>query len=106
MGFRFAGPHLMRRDSVEILSGPTSLGTVQVPASGTPIALMADHQTTGGYPRIAEIASADVPRLAQLAPGGTLHFARCTLETAIELRRDASRRLEPILQSIAWNLGQ
>src|SRR5437868_11519225 len=47
------------------ISGPTALGTVQVPASGAPIALMADHQTTGGYPRIAEIAYADVPRLAQ-----------------------------------------
>ena len=49
-----------RRD--EILSGPTCLGSVQVPPSGVPIALMADHQTTGGYPRIAEIVAADVPR--------------------------------------------
>src|SRR5213078_3372498 len=104
MGFRLAGPALARREGDEILSGPICLGTVQVPASGTPIALMADHQTTGGYPRIAEIASADVPRLAQLAPGGTLHFARCTLETALELRRDAKARIEPVLQSIAWNL--
>ena len=102
MGFRLSGPALARPEGDEILSGPICLGTVQVPASGTPIALMADHQTTGGYPRIAEIASADVPRLAQLAPGGTLHFARCTLETAVELRRDAKRRLEGLLQGIEW----
>lgn len=106
MGYRLhGGPALARPGGDEILSGPICLGTVQVPGSGTPIALMADHQTTGGYPRIAEIASADVPRLAQLAPGGTLHFARCTLDTAIELRRDFTARLDSVLQSIAWELA-
>ncbi|MBV8032927.1 MAG: biotin-dependent carboxyltransferase family protein [Betaproteobacteria bacterium] len=104
MGFRFTGPSLARPQGDEILSGPTCLGSVQVPPSGAPIALMADHQTTGGYPRIAEIASADVPRLAQLAPGGTVHFARCTLETSVELRLDARRRLDAVLQGIAWEL--
>ncbi len=102
MGFRLQGPALARASADEILSGPISLGTVQVPANGVPIALMADHQTTGGYPRIAEIASADVPRLAQLAPGGTVHFARCSLETAVELRRDAKRRIDALLQGIEW----
>ena len=106
MGFRLVGPALVRSDAVEILSGPTCLGTVQVPASGAPIALMADHQTTGGYPRIAEIASADVPRLAQLAPGGTLRFARCDLATAVELRRDVKARMAPALRAIAWEYGQ
>jgi allophanate hydrolase subunit 2 len=105
MGFRLAGPALARAAGDEILSGPTCLGTVQVPASGLPIVLMADHQTTGGYPRIAEIASADVPRLAQLAPGGTLHFARCSLDTAAELRRQARARLDAALHGIAWEYG-
>jgi antagonist of KipI len=106
MGYRLAGgPALARPGGDEILSGPICLGTVQVPANGTPIALMADHQTTGGYPRIAEIVSADVPRLAQLAPGGTLHFARCSLDTAIELRRDFTARLDALLQSIAWEFA-
>jgi len=105
MGFRLAGPLLSRAESDEILSGPTCLGTVQVPPNGVPIALMADHQTTGGYPKIAEIASADVPRLAQLAPGGKVHFARCTLETAAELRRHTKERLEGALRGIAWQYG-
>jgi allophanate hydrolase subunit 2 len=48
-----------------------------------PIALMADHQTTGGYPKIAEIAAAEVARLAQLKPGGSVRFARCTLGEAV-----------------------
>lgn len=106
MGFRLAGPVLARAASDEILSGPTCLGTVQVPANGVPIVLMADHQTTGGYPRIAEIVSADVPRLAQLAPGGTVHFTRCDLGMAAELRHHLSDRLAAALRGIAWNYGQ
>jgi antagonist of KipI len=106
MGFRLVGPKLERTESDEILSGPTALGSVQVPAGGAPIALMADHQTTGGYPRIAEIASADVPRLAQLAPGGKLRFARCSLETAADLRRHNRQRLDSALRGIAMQYGK
>jgi antagonist of KipI len=105
MGFRLAGPALARAGAAEIHSEPTCLGTVQVPADGQPIALMADHQTTGGYPRIAEIASADVPRLAQLAPGGTLRFARCTLQEAAALRRALRRRVEAARRALAWSYG-
>ena len=105
MGFRLAGPALARISGEEILSGPTALGSVQVPANGVPIALMADHQTTGGYPRIAEIVSADVPRVAQMAPGATLHFALCSLDMARELRLDAKQRLDAALRSIAWEFG-
>lgn len=103
MGFRLAGPVLARAEAFEILSEPTCLGTVQVPANGLPIALMADHQTTGGYPKIAEIAAADVPRLAQLAPGGSVQFARCTLEQAGDLRRALRQRVDSALRSLAWD---
>jgi antagonist of KipI len=108
MGFRLQGPALQRMKGAgggEILSGPTCLGSVQVPAGGAPIALMADHQTTGGYPRIAEVCSADVPRLAQLAPGGKVHFAHCSLETAAELRSHMQERLNTALRGIAWSYG-
>jgi len=105
MGFRLEGPALAREKSDEILSGPTCLGTVQVPSNGTPIALMADHQTTGGYPKIAEIASADVARLAQLGPGGTVRFARCGLDIAAELRLHVLERLQTALRGIAWEYG-
>jgi antagonist of KipI len=106
MGFRLSGPPLGRPQADEILSGPTCLGSVQVPPSGVPIALMADHQTTGGYPRIAEIASADVARPAQLAPGGKVHFARCSLEIAGELRKHARERLQSALRGIAWEYNR
>jgi antagonist of KipI len=105
MGFRLAGPVLALTEAVEILSEPTCLGTVQVPSGGLPIALMADHQTTGGYPKIAEIAGADVPRLAQLAPGGSVQFARCTLEEAATLRRALRTRLDATLRTLAWEFG-
>jgi antagonist of KipI len=106
MGYRLAGPVLTRSKKDEILSAPTCLGTVQVPANGVPIALMADHQTTGGYPRIAEIASADVPRLAQFAPGGTVHFARCGLDMAAELRKDMRERIDGVLHGISGEYGK
>jgi antagonist of KipI len=106
MGYRLGGPPLTRTKKEEILSAPTCLGSVQVPANGVPIALMADHQTTGGYPRIAEIATADVPRLAQIAPGGTLHFARCGLDMAAELRKDMRERLNGVLHGIAGEYGK
>jgi antagonist of KipI len=106
MGYRLAGPVLTRSKKDEILSAPTCLGTVQVPANGVPIAVMADHQTTGGYPRIAEIASADVPRLAQIAPGGTVHFARCGLDMAAELRKDMRERINGVLHGISGEYGK
>ena len=104
MGYRLMGPRLARSKAVEILSEPTCLGTVQVPNDGTPIALMADHQTTGGYPKIAEIAGADIPTLAQLAPGGTVRFVKCTLEEADAARRAAQARFRTIHQAVAWEL--
>lgn len=111
MGFRLQGPALGREGSDEhqageILSGPTPIGTVQVPSGGAPIVLMADHQTTGGYPQIAGVVSADVPRLAQMAPGATVHFARCSLRDAAELRRHLHERMETALRGIAWSYGR
>ncbi|MFS8086697.1 MAG: biotin-dependent carboxyltransferase family protein, partial [Acidobacteriota bacterium] len=100
MGYRLEGPRLTRTSPVEILSEPTCLGTVQVPNDGVPIALMADHQTTGGYPKIAEIASADLPALAQLAPGGSVRFVRCSLEEAEAARLAADGRIREVVQAI------
>jgi antagonist of KipI len=82
IGYRLEGPLLRRRKPVEVLSEPTCLGTVQVPNDGSPIVLMADHQTTGGYPKIAEAAGADIPSLAQLSPGAHVRFVRCSVEEA------------------------
>jgi biotin-dependent carboxylase-like uncharacterized protein len=100
MGYRLEGPRLARKRNVDVLSEPTCLGTVQVPNDGTPIALMADHQTTGGYPKIAEIAGADLPGLAQLAPGGAVRFVPCTLEEAQRAEDEKLERLRSVRYSI------
>ncbi len=100
IGFRLLGPELVREKIGDILSGPTCLGTVQVPASGLPIALMADHQTTGGYAKILEVASVDIARLAQLRPGERLRFVRCTLAEALAFKQRARQNIEAKIRSI------
>ena len=74
MGYRLEGGALPLREPVELLSEGVAFGTVQLPPDGMPIVLMADRQTTGGYPRIGEVASVDLPIVAQLKPGDTLRF--------------------------------
>lgn len=76
MGYRLKGAsplHLPRPR--EMLSEGVAFGTVQVPPDGNPIVLMADRQTTGGYPKIANVASVDLPVLAQMIPGDRFHFS-------------------------------
>jgi antagonist of KipI len=65
-----------------LVSSAVSFGTVQLLPSGQLIVLMADHQTTGGYPRIASVIKADQPKLAQLLPGDKVNFKMITLEEA------------------------
>ena len=105
MGYRMQGETLARKVDRDVLSEPTCLGTVQVPANGQPIVLMADHQTTGGYAKIAEVALADIPRLAQLAPGAQVRFSRCTLEQAVAAERVARAALAQVERSIGWQFG-
>jgi antagonist of KipI len=83
MGFRLAGPALRHAASADIISDATPLGVVQVPASGEPVLLMADRQTTGGYPNIATVISADISAAGQLAPGDTIRFEVCSLRDAL-----------------------
>lgn len=105
MGLRLGGPSLPLVKAIEILSQPACRGTVQVPAGGQPIALMADHQSTGGYPRIAEVIAADAPRLAQVPPGRELRFAPVTLEEADAARALLSERVEVLIERILWEFG-
>lgn len=76
MGYRLSGASLQPDTPLQILSEPTAFGTIQVPPDGQPIILMADRQTTGGYPKIANVASVDLPILARCLPGQQLSFAR------------------------------
>ena len=93
MGYRLEGELLALGTPKELLSESVDFGTVQVPPSGNPLILMADRQTTGGYPRIAQVASVDLPRLAQLLPGDEVRFALIDLDSAHHLLLDRARAL-------------
>lgn len=84
VGYRLTGDAPVRRvGDTEMISDATFLGGVQVPPSGEPILLMADRQTTGGYPQLAIVISADLPLAAQLAPGDWVEFQVCTRAEAV-----------------------
>ena len=89
MGYRLQGPKLELQRPQQLLSEATCFGTVQVPAEGQPIVLMADRQTTGGYPKIAHVASVDLPQLAQCLPGDSVGFEE--IDIAAAQRLDAQR---------------
>ena len=94
MGYRLAGPPLEQQTAAgDLISSAVPTGALQVPPSGEPIVLMADRQTTGGYPRIATVISADVPVVAQLAPSDWIEFEACTLEVALRALIAQERRL-------------
>jgi antagonist of KipI len=85
MGYRLGGQPLAINTNEELISSAVSFGTIQLLPDGQLIVLMADHQTTGGYPRIAHIISAHHSRLAQLNPGERIQFKFCDHKTAEEL---------------------
>ena len=92
-GYRLTGPVVMRRTSHEILSEPMPVGGLQVPPDGQPILLMADCQTTGGYPLLGVVLSSDLPRAGQLAPGDAVRFVPVSFTEAAAAAIGAERRL-------------
>ncbi len=93
MGFRLEGPRLDHAQGADILAEITPIGTLQVPASGQPILLMADRQTTGGYAKAGTVITADIPIAAQCAPGDRVTFAACTIGEAHTARLEQERAL-------------
>jgi len=97
MGYRLVGAPLVHAGTAEMISDATPCGSVQVPTSRQPILLMADCQTTGGYPKLAVVISADLPLAAQLVPGDTITFSLVTLPEAQAALRAQRDGLEAIL---------
>ena len=87
MGLRLAGPPLRQGRGCEMISEAVAPGSVQVTGSGEPIVLLADRQTTGGYPKIATVISADLPAVGRLPIGARINFAPVSLDFAHTLRR-------------------
>ena len=105
MGCRLLGPPLEWEHRVDLISSGVVQGTVQLPEGGEPILLLADGQTTGGYPRIAQIASADLAAAAQLKPGDSFQFHRVdvdTAETRILCQKHELNRLKYGIETWKW----
>jgi len=83
MGYRLEGERIRTSGDASVISSAVSLGSVQIPPGGLPIVLMADHQTTGGYPRIATVISADLPLVGQLKASDWIEFEPCSAAEAL-----------------------
>ena len=100
MGLRLDGARLRHRDGWDIVSDAIATGAIQVPGSGQPILLLADHQTTGGYPKIATVISADLPVVGRRRPGNLIRFAAISVEEAEQLAREEEQRLAALVASL------
>lgn len=96
MGYRLTGPALRHRGAADILSDAVVTGSIQVPADGQPIVVMADRQTTGGYARIATVISTDLPAMAQLRPRSKVAFRPVSVEQAQELAVELEKTLSTL----------
>jgi biotin-dependent carboxylase-like uncharacterized protein len=100
MGMRLAGPALEHARGYNIVSDGTGPGSIQVPGNGLPIVLLADRQTTGGYPKIATVISADMPALGRLMPGARVAFKAVDIAAAEAAHRQHRADLDAIADSI------
>lgn len=105
MGYRLNGPALELQQSRELLSSAVDFGTLQITGDGSAILLMADHQTTGGYPRIANVASVDLTLLAQMRTGHHLRFEMITLEQAHELLKQREKQMKQLKHTLMLREG-
>jgi antagonist of KipI len=85
MGFRLAGEPLSTLEETRLVSSAVNFGTIQLLPDGQMIILMADHQTTGGYPRLAHVAGIDLPLVAQLNANDKIYFKMISLAEAENL---------------------
>jgi antagonist of KipI len=106
MGYRLEGEALTLVRPVELLSEAVSFGTMQLPPGGAPIVLMADRQTTGGYPRVGEVASVDLPLIAQLKPGDAVRFRPVSLAEAQMRYLAHEAELAQARAGLAWRFSR
>ncbi|HHY76980.1 MAG TPA: biotin-dependent carboxyltransferase [Clostridiales bacterium] len=96
MGYRLEGPKLTHVKGPDIISDGIVFGSVQVPGHGSPIVMMADRQTTGGYTKIATVIWADLPTMAQMGPGDSVRFQSVSIEEAQEILEQYEQTINDI----------
>jgi antagonist of KipI len=97
-GLRLKGEAIMPREQRQLLTDGIPLGAIQVPQDGQPILLFVDQQTTGGYPKIANVIAADMHRVGQLRPRDKIRFAEVSVAEAVEALRQQERWLNTVWQ--------
>lgn len=98
MGYRLTGPKLEHQGGPDILSAGISSGAIQVPGHGEPILMLADHQTVGGYTKIGNVISADLPILGQCKPGDKLYFREVQLDEAHKILKEKENMLKKLFE--------
>ncbi|URM34978.1 biotin-dependent carboxyltransferase family protein [Cytobacillus firmus] len=101
MGYRLKGTSLALSEHAEQISEAVNFGSIQVPPDGNPIVLLADRQTTGGYPKIGQVAAVDLPLLAQAKPGDALRFKEISNGQAQQLLIKRELKLKELKQGIS-----
>jgi allophanate hydrolase subunit 2 len=86
MGIRLSGESISSSRGHEIITEGIPLGAIQIPGSGQPIISFVEHQTTGGYPKIANVITSDLCKVGQLKPGDQIKFQYVSLEEAQTLK--------------------
>lgn len=104
MAYRLQGFGLQTKKEQQLVSSAVCAGTLQLIPSGQLIALMADHQTTGGYPRVGQIISTDIALLAQQQPGSFVHFKSIDLKTAEQKIIEQHKYLQNLQMACAYNM--
>ncbi len=96
MGCRLEGEVIEHKNGGDIITDGIAFGAIQVPSHGRPIIMMADHQTTGGYTKIAGVITVDLPLVAQARPGDKVHFKKVSVEEAQKLYVEQKNRFEKL----------
>lgn len=100
MGYRLAGGTVQADNAGSMISEAVSPGSIQIPAGGQPIVLMADCGTVGGYPKIATVISVDRGRMAQMRVGAELGFEKVSVETAQGFLRAEAQQLQTLEEGL------
>ncbi len=102
MGYHLEGAAIHRLKTDELLSTAVAPGTIQVTGNGSMVLLMADCQTTGGYPRIAQVAAVDLPLCAQLKPGDAIYFKQISRDEAEMLYLEREQDLQRLTTAVQY----
>lgn len=103
MGYRLEGPKIVHKTVADIISDGIVFGSIQVPGHGSPIVMMADRATTGGYTKIATAITPDLSVLAQMSPGGSMNFKKVTVNESHELYKEYESKFAEIKDFIQNN---